>query len=84
LRRWHWCALGALLLAGCQRKLPDDVPSVNSVGLVPAAPKALGARAANLEPPAVPEPVTPMPSSGPDEPDELAPGLPTVDAGVPL
>ena len=84
MRLWQWCAWSLVGLAGCQRKLPEDVPSLSSVGLVPAAPKALGARAASLEPPALPEPA-PVPSGESDEPDELELGAPSVDSGgVPL
>lgn len=80
-----WSLVAVLLLTSCQRKLPDDVPAVNSVGLVPAAPKALGARAATLEPPPLPEPeLTPEPSGDPEDAPELELGMPAADGGVPL
>jgi hypothetical protein len=74
------------LLAACQRRLPDDVPSLNSAGVVPAAPKALGARAATLEPPPLPpEPaLVPEPGEDSEEPEELELGMPGADGGVPL
>ena len=82
----HAPALLVLLLAGCQRQLPEDVPSVSSVGVVPAAPQALGARAATLEPLPIPEPETPpAPSLDPEEDPELELGAPpAVEGGVPL
>lgn len=82
--------VGALLavvsLAACQRKLPDDVPSLNSVGVVPAAPRALGARAATLEPPPLPPEPALIPEPGGDsvEPEELELSIPVADGGVPL
>jgi hypothetical protein len=81
----HAPAIVALLLAGCQRQLPEDVPSSSNAGLVPAAPKALGARAATLEPLPIPEPeMTPEPGGDPDQDPELELGTPEVEGGVPL
>jgi hypothetical protein len=79
-----WALFAIVLLAACQRKLPDDVPSLNSAGVVPAAPKALGARAATLEPlPLPPEPAL-IPEPNSEEPEELELGMPAADGGVPL
>jgi hypothetical protein len=82
----RWAVVALLLAIACQRQHPEDVPSVSSVGLVPAAPKALGARAATLEPlpsPAEPE-ATPDPSGEAEEAPQFEPGDPAVDGGVPL
>jgi hypothetical protein len=83
----HWAVLGSVLLtAACQRQHPEDAPSSKSVGLVPAAPKALGARAATLEPLPLPEPETTPDPSGDEteEPPELELGGSEADGGVPL
>ena len=76
----------ALLAIACQRQHPEDVPSASSsVGLVPAAPKALGARAATLEPLPLPEPeATPEPHADDEEAPPIELGDPNADGGVPL
>ena len=79
-------AVAVVLLAiACQRQHPEDVPSASSVGLVPAAPKALGARAATLEPLPLPEPeAIPDPSGDSEEAPGIELGDPDADGGVPL
>ncbi len=85
MSRKHAPALLVLLLASCQRQLPEDVPSPSSGGVVPAAPKALGARAATREPPPLPEPeMTPDPGADPEQDPELELGAPEAEGGVPL
>ena len=76
-------------LAGCNKHEPDPPPAGARGGLVIAAPSALGARAANLEPADLPSPSPNgaeeglAPEEGEGEPEE--PAVPGPDAaGVPL
>ena len=82
--------VGLSLLAACEAKLPDPPPVARAQELPLAPPGARGARAASLDPPAMPDDpifdVPPDEALEQSEPDDAAPAPQSGvrDAGVAL
>jgi hypothetical protein len=73
--------LGMALAFGCTKRQADPAPPAASAELPTAPPKALGARAASLEPPPPPSPF----AEEPEEEEQEEPGKTGPDdAAVPL